>query len=175
MLLSLSGSCSVIKWIENCLCVQCELCYFYLHLDLFSFSWIVSHLLGVRAWKDEKLFSEAQHVFAPVLPCEHIGVSFCWVVLLTYLIKPFSSRASLCSQIPLVVFSGLEVFRTEFRVYIATGKEFFLIRKTEKAPQWYNKLNFFSVLIKRLHWTRGFPLKLITSHIRVVLSNIIKL
>lgn len=175
LLLSLSGSCSVIEWIENCLPVQCGLCYFYLHLDLFSFSWIVGYLLRLRAWKDEKMFSEAQRVFAPVPPCEHIGVSFCWVLLLACLIKPFSSRAPLCSQIPLVVFSSLEVFRTESRVYIATGKDFFLIRKTGKALQWYKKLNCFSVLIKRLHWTRGFPLKLITSHIRVVLSNIIKL
>lgn len=45
---------------------------------------------------------------------------------------------------------------------------FFFIRRADKAPQWYSKLNCFSVLIK------SFPLKLITSHIMVVLSNKIK-
>lgn len=53
-------------------------------------------------------------------------------------------------------------------------KTFFLIRKAEKARQWHNKLNCFTVLIKRLHWTRGFPPKLIICHIRFVVSNKIK-
>lgn len=174
LLLSLSGSCSVIEWIENCLPVQCGLCYFYLHLDCFSFSWIVGYLLRLRAWKDEKMFSEAQRVFAPVPPCEHMGVSFCWVASrLSNQTFQFQSTSVFSNPISCVFWPGS--FQNRSRVYIATGKDFFLIRKTGKALQWYKKLNCFSVLIKRLHWTRGFPLKLITSHIRVVLSNIIKL
>lgn len=114
---------------------------------------------GLRALKLRRLLSEAQLSLAPVPAWKHLGVTICWVMLLSSLIKPFSFRASLCSHIPSIVFSGPEVFRTESRVYMAVGKDFFLIRKAEKAPQWYNKLNCFSALIKRLHWTRGFPLE----------------
>lgn len=127
--------------------------------------------MGLRTVKDEKtVFAEAQHLFAPVPHRKNIVLTLCWVVLFSSLIKPIRSRASQCSQIPLSMFSGQDIFRTESRIYMAEGKDFFFffIRRADKAPQWYSKLNCFSVLIK------SFPLKLITSHIMVVLSNKIK-
>lgn len=82
---------------------------------IFTFVWTFSLTVAVnqslagmeshKSWEDCYLGVSA--FIWPTTQGQDIGMTLCWVVVLSSLIKPFSSRASLCSQIPLEVFSSL--------------------------------------------------------------------
>lgn len=82
---------------------------------IFTFVWTFSIIVAVNqslagmesheGWEDCYLGVSA--FIWPMTQGQDIGMSLCWVMILSSLIKPFSSGASLCSQISLDVFSSL--------------------------------------------------------------------
>lgn len=81
---------------------------------IFTFAWAVSltvavnqSLAGMESHKGrEDCYLGVSAFIWPTAQGQDIGMTRCWVMVLSSLIKPFSSRAALCTQISLEVFSS---------------------------------------------------------------------